>query len=156
MWTTTNVIQTSMHSKALFHMLFAGVALCVLCVAGIQAALVALQDHQLHHRYVGKWLRRLPPLETMESVLFRMLWMGFLLLTFLVVTSFYAFHDMLSGMILSKVIFTLFAWSVFAVLLGGRYFLGWRGRRASVGALVGVTLLVVTYFGSQWIVESLL
>ena len=46
---------------------------------------------------------------------------------------------------------TIAAWIVFAVLLWGRYRLGWRGAVASRWTLTGFALLAIGYFGGKFV-----
>ena len=48
------------------------------------------------------------------------------------------------------------AWIVYAILLIGRWRLGWRGRPAIHWTLGGFTLLLLAYFGSKFVLEILL
>ncbi|MGI9322793.1 MAG: cytochrome c biogenesis protein CcsA, partial [Pseudomonadales bacterium] len=53
-------------------------------------------------------------------------------------------------------VITLAAWLVFAVLMWGRYQLGWRGALASRWVLCGFVLLALGYFGSKLVLELIL
>jgi ABC-type uncharacterized transport system permease subunit len=55
-----------------------------------------------------------------------------------------------------KTIFSLMAWLVFAVLLWGRHFSGWRGKLALRYTLSGFALLVLGYMGSRFVLEVIL
>jgi ABC-type uncharacterized transport system permease subunit len=85
----------------------------------------------------------------MELFLFRLVAIGFMLLTLVIVTSFLFFNQLWLSPLLQKTLVSLFAWSVFAILLLGRHYLGWRGRQAIRWTLLGVLLVVVVYFSSQ-------
>ena len=50
----------------------------------------------------------------------------------------------------------LLAWLVFSILLAGRTFRGWRGKRAIKLYLGGFALLCLAYFGSRYILEEIL
>jgi len=55
-----------------------------------------------------------------------------------------------------KIFFSVLAWVVFAVLLWGRHHMGWRGRTAIRGTLIGFSLLLVGFYGSKFVLEYLL
>ena len=55
-----------------------------------------------------------------------------------------------------KTVFSLLAWGVFAALLGGRHWRGWRGVRATRWLYVGTLLLLLAYVGSRFVFEVLL
>ena len=148
------VVETRANPAQLFHILFAVITVTVLCLAALQALILAVQVRQLrlHHSH-GVW-RKLPSLETMEAVLFQMIWLGFILLTLLIGSSFYAYGQQVIPRVMDKTILVILAWGVFGLLLFGRHAWGWRGRRAIHFTLTGVGVLTLTYFGSQWMVIS--
>lgn len=130
------------------HYFLAIVTLIVLMAAGLQALLLAWQERSLRKQINAPLLQNLPPLESMEKLLFRSLAIGFLLLTLLIVTGIYFFHNAVTVPLLQKIILAIIAWVIFAILLIGRYYLGWRGRKAIYGTLVGALLILVIYLGS--------
>lgn len=151
------IIQAAASPNALFHILLSIITFCVLCVAGLLALLLALQDSLLRRRQSANFMEKLPPLETLEHMLFQVNGLGFVLLSVLIVTSLYFYHDMLwlSKAMLQKTVLALAAWVIFAVLLLGRFVWGWRGRKAIYGTLGGVVLLFVAYFGSKVLLRAL-
>lgn len=55
-----------------------------------------------------------------------------------------------------KTVFSLLGWAVFAGLLAGRHWQGWRGRRATRWLYVGALLLLLGYVGSRFVFEVVL
>ena len=100
-------------------------------------------------------LRYLPSLQTMESLLFELLWAGLVFLSLSILSGFIFFEQMSRGLIHHTSI-TLIAWVVFSILLWGRYRMGWRGATASRWTLSGFALLLVGYFGSKLVMEIFL
>lgn len=134
----------------LFHILLGVLTFSMICVAGLQAIALAIQERMLKHHYQGVWTKYLPPLESMESGLFQTLLLGFILLTVVIVTSAYWFYSMLSQpFVWQKLALSLVAWLVFAILLVGRWCNGWRGKKAVYFTLAIVWLLFILYFGSK-------
>jgi ABC-type uncharacterized transport system permease subunit len=100
----------------------------------------------------------LPPLLTMERILFRLIAAGFALLT-LTVLSGVVFSEALFGKPIRfdhKTIFTLVAWATFGGLLVGRAVRGWRGRLALSWTLGGFAMLFLAYAGSRFVLEVIL
>ncbi|MGI9027029.1 MAG: cytochrome C assembly family protein [Burkholderiaceae bacterium] len=103
-------------------------------------------------------LAPLPPLLTMERVLFRLIGAGFALLTLTVATGI-VFSESLFGRPMRfdhKTVFTLFAWATFGMLLMGRAMRGWRGRVALSWTLGGFAFLLLAYAGSRFVLEVIL
>ncbi len=150
------IVKTAADPDTLFHILLAIVTFCVLCVAGLLAVLLAFQERLLRYKPQGVFIQRLPPLESMETLLFQVVSLGFVLLSVVLVTSLYFYHDILFAhiAIIQKSVMVLAAWIIFAVLLIGRYRWGWRGRKAIYGTLGGLLLLVIAYFGSKLVLNT--
>src|SRR5690606_20839392 len=103
-------------------------------------------------------LASLPPLLAMEALLFRLILIAFLLLTLALVSGI-AFSETLFGKALTfdhKTLFSLISWGIFAALLVGRYFYGWRGRIALRWTLAGFGTLLLAYLGSRFVLEVIL
>jgi len=138
------------------HVLFSMLAYSLLTLASVQAILLAMQDHYLHSRQPVGFLRALPPLQTMESLLFEMIGAGFLLLTFALGSGFAFLEDMFAQHLVHKTVLSTLGWLVFGALLLGRLRYGWRGRTAILWTLSGFIILVLAYFGSKAVLELIL
>jgi ABC-type uncharacterized transport system permease subunit len=138
------------------HVTVALLAFGVLSIAAALAILLALQERALRHRQFGRWLRALPPLTLTETLLFRLISAGFVLLTLTLLTG-VLFVDNLFGQHLAhKTVLSIAAWLVFGVLLYGRWRHGWRGARAVNLTLIGMAVLVLAFFGSKAVLELVL
>ncbi|MEE4362042.1 MAG: cytochrome c biogenesis protein CcsA [Pseudomonadales bacterium] len=138
------------------HVVVALLAYSVLSVAVCQSLLVAWQERQLRGRRAFSLLRNLPPLQTMESLLFELLWVGLILLTAALLTGAIFLDNMFAQHVVHHTVLSISSWVVFAVLLWGRHRLGWRGRTAIRWTLSGFALLMLAYFGSKLVVEVIL
>lgn len=145
------------------HIVIAISAFSLLTIAAMHAVLMASMDRSLHGAGdvtspVGKLLAEVPPLLAMERLLFRLIWAGFLLLTATLVSG-VLFSEQLFGRALRfdhKTTFTIASWAVFACLLFGRHWFGWRGRTALRWTLVGFVMLMLAYVGSRFVLEVVL
>lgn len=138
------------------HVLISLLAYSLLTMASVQAVLLAIQDHHLRHRHPGGFIRSLPPLQTMEALLFEMIGAGFILLTLALISGFMFLQDMFAQHLVHKTILSIVAWLVFAGLLWGRFRSGWRGQKALTWTLVGFVVLMLAYFGSKFVIELVL
>ena len=154
--------------SALFpwHIAISLLAYSTLTIAAFHAILMALQESKLHTRSPaaaqGGWfaaaLDRLPALLTMEKLLFRLIGLGFALLT-LTVLSGVVFSEQLFGQPVKwnhKTIFTMLSWFMFGLLLVGRRWRGWRGKTALSFTLSGFATLLLAYVGSRFVLEVVL
>jgi ABC-type uncharacterized transport system permease subunit len=127
-------------------------------IPSLHVLLMALIERQLHGGALPRLLQRLPPLLTMETLLFRIIWVGFALLT-LTLASGVMYSEELFGKAAKfnhKTVFGVLSWIIFAWLLVGRHAYGWRGRIAVRWTLAGFLTLVLAYIGSKFVLEVIL
>jgi len=138
------------------HIILSLFAYSLLTIAALQSILLAIQDHQLRHKHPGGFMRVLPPMQVMESLLFQMIALGFILLSFALMTGFIFLQDIFAQHLVHKSVLSIIAWFVFAILLFGRWQAGWRGRTAIRWTLAGFITLLLAYFGSKLVLEIIL
>jgi ABC-type uncharacterized transport system permease subunit len=149
-----HIIQTAADLKQCIHILLSVITFAVLSIAALQAITLLCQEKLLKRKNF-QILELLPPIETMEKMLFQTILVGFVLLSAVLGTSIYFFNQILFNQFLQKTVLTCIAWFVFSLLLIGRYYFGWRGKKAIYCTLSGVLLLAMVYFGSMIIMELL-
>ena len=154
-----NQIHTNNNTGLAFsaHIIVSITAYAVLSLATIQALLYIFQERQIKNRTNPAMLMALPPLQTMEQLLFRLVTLGFICLSL----------TLISGVIFSQEIFghtftfnhhTLLAilgWVVFTLLLFKHYKHGLRGTQAAIWTIGGFLLIQLGYFGTKIVSESL-
>lgn len=148
------------------HLLIALAAYGLITVAALQAMLMALLDRHLHRppeapserSLVSRVLDALPPLLVQERLLFRVIWVGFAVLTLAVGSGSVASMILIDKILPfdHKTVFTLLSWLTFGVLLAGRHIRGWRGRVALRWTLMGFAFLILAYTGSRFVLEVVL
>lgn len=146
-----------------WHVVIAIMAYSTITIAAFHAALMTLQEAHLHTRGASvNWLAgtidNLPALLTMERLLFRVIGIGFALLT-LTVLSGVVFSEQLFGQAMKwdhKTVFALLSWMLFGALLAGRKWRGWRGKTALRFTLAGFVTLLFAYVGSRFVLEVVL
>ncbi len=138
------------------HILLSLLAYSILGLAALQALVLAVQEYHLHNRQPGGIIRALPPLQTMEALMFQMIGTGFALLTLALVTGILFLEDIFAQHLVHKTVLSITAWGVFALLLWGRWRFGWRGRVAIRWTVGGFIFLMLAYFGSKLVLELIL
>ncbi len=140
------------------HFIAAMLAYSLFTLSALHAIFMSFAERKLHRRALTRSLASLPPILTMEAVLFRMIVIAFALLT-LALGSGVLFSEAIFGkaMVLDhKTLFAFISWGIFAALLVGRHAYGWRGRIALRWTLAGFMVLLLAYIGSRFVVEVLL
>jgi len=147
---------TYTNSGILSHIILSVLAYSVFTLSAGQATLLYLQNKQLKTNYTSLLIRNLPPLQTMESLLFEMIWTGLILLTLGIISGAIFIDNLFAQHLAHKTILSLIAWGIFAALLTGRKLKGWRGITASKWTLWGCLFLMLSYFGSKLVIEIIL
>lgn len=138
------------------HAWLALLAYATLAVAALLAIMLWLQERALRRREFHRWLRALPPLVELETLLFRTISAGFVLLTATLLTGVLFVEDLLAQHLVHKTVLSVLSWLTFGALLVGRWRYGWRGSVAVRWTLAAMILLVLAFFGSKFMLELVL
>ncbi len=140
------------------HLLIAMLAYSLFTIAALQASLMSVAEKRLHHIGQGNLLSGLPPLLTLENVLFRLIGVGFALLTLTLLTGVIFSEELFHkpAVMSHKVVFAAVSWIIYALLLSGRRLWGWRGRVAVRWKWIGFVMLLLAYVGSHFVLEVIL
>jgi ABC-type uncharacterized transport system permease subunit len=140
------------------HIAIALCAYALFVVVALQALVMTGLEKRLHRGLPAMNAGSATPLLTLERYMFRLIAIGFALLT-LTLASGILFSEQLFGKAVTlthKNVFSVAGWVAFAILLFGRWRYGWRGRTALKWILGGTLLLVLGYLGSKFVLEVLL
>jgi ABC-type uncharacterized transport system permease subunit len=138
------------------HVLTSLFAYGLLTVGAILAVFALVQEGRLKSRKLSGPNSLFAPLETTEALLFWVTTAGFTVLALSVISGFTFIEDLFAQHLVHKTVLSLLALALFGVLILGRRFGGWRGRRAIYLYLAGFVLLCLAYFGSRYILEEIL
>ncbi len=138
------------------HVFTSLLAYSLLSIAAINALMLAVQDYALRHPRPIRQLELLPPLAVIERVMFRLIAAGWAVLTLSLLTGLMFIDNLFDQHLVHKTALSLLSWILFAALLAGRYWLGWRGRRAVNWTLAAMAVLALAYFGSKLVLEIFL
>jgi len=138
------------------HVLLSLLAYGLLAMAAGQSILLSIHTHYLKNKHPGGLIRSLPPLQSMETLLFQIIQIGFILLTLALLSGFIFLDNIFAQHLLHKTVLSIIAWILFAVLLWGRWKFGWRGKKAINFTLGGFVFLMLSYFGSKMVLELIL
>ncbi len=150
------------------HFIIANIAYGLFAIAALHAVLMLFAERRLHTlrsalernggSWLAGWLDALPPLMTLEKLLFRLIGAGFVLLTLTLISG-VLFSEQLLGRPLTfdhKTVFAVLSWLMFGALLAARQVSGWRGRAALRWVLASFVALLLAYVGSRFVFEVLL
>ena len=140
------------------HLVISLLAYSFFTIASLHVLMMAIMERRLHRGNLPQFMQSLPPLLTMEQLLFQIIFAGFVLLT-LTLGSGILFSEELFGKPMQfthKTVFGILSWIIFGAMLAGRALYGWRGRVAMRWTLAGFLSLVLAYIGSKFVLEVLL
>ncbi len=137
------------------HVVIAMFAYGLLTAGAIVAVYALLLDRRLRSGRIASGNPLFAPLETTERLLFGVTATGFAGLLIAVTSGLVFVEDLFAQHLAHKTILSLLALLLFGVLLVGRLFAGWRGKRAVFLYLWGFVLLCFAYFGSRLVLEEI-
>lgn len=155
-FSATHILLTADAAELRYHIVISILAYSMLSIAALQSVVLWVQNNSLRAKHPGGFIRAFPPMETMESLLFQMIAVGFVFLTLSLLTGLPQVDNMFAQHQAHKTILSIIAWCFFAVLLWGRWRFGWRGRTAVRWVLSGFVVLLLAYFGVKLVKELLL
>ncbi len=155
------VLSVASRPALMLHLGLSLVAYSLFTIAALHAILTSALDRGLRRGNTPIALRDAPPLIALETLLLRIIQLGFVLLT-LALASGFLFSEQVFGQAITfphnthKVVFGVLSWLIYAAFLIGHRFYGWRGRTAATLTLVGFGLLLLSYVGSKLVLEVIL
>ena len=138
------------------HILISMFAYGLLTVGAIVAVYSLAQDRRLRSGKLSASNHLFAPLETTEKWLFGIAASGFAGLLLAVLSGFAFVDNLFAQHLVHKTALSLLALVLFGILVAGRQFAGWRGKRAVYLYLWGFFFLCLAYFGSRYVLEQLL
>jgi len=153
---STHVPQPTLGWRLELHVWLALLAYATLAIAALLALMLWAQERALRRHIFHRWLRLLPPMTELETLMFRTITVGFVLLTVTLFTGAVFIEDFFGQRLPHKTVLSVLSWLTFGALLIGRWRQGWRGARAVHWALSAMGLLLLAYFGSKFVYEMVL
>ena len=147
---------TTSSSAIQSHIMVSVIAYSLITLGAFQAGLLAYQDRSIKRHHPGGFIRFLPPLHDMETLLFQFLGFGFVCLSASLLTGFFYLEDIFAQRVAHKTVLSIIGWVILGVLLFGRIRFGWRGRTAIRWTLSSFVFLMLAFFGSKIVLEFIL
>jgi ABC-type uncharacterized transport system permease subunit len=138
------------------HIMISVIAYSLIMLSAVQATLLAYQDHAIRSHKPSGFIRHIPPIYDMETLLFQLLGFGFIFLSGSLLTGFLYLEDLFAQHQAHKTIFSLVDWFILGTLLFGRFNFGWRGKTAVRWTLSSFALLMIGFFGSKLAYEFII
>lgn len=108
-----------------------------------------IQERYVKSKRIGDLFRRLPSLQSLDEVNYRLITWGFPLLTLAIITG-SLWADTAWGTYWrwdAREVWSLITWFIYAIILHARLLAGWRGRRAALLSIIGFLTILIAFFG---------
>ncbi len=128
-------------------------ALAVACGAGI---MYLIQERHVKSKKLDGLFHRLPSLKVLDEVNYRLITIGFPLLTLAIITG-ALWSEGIWGTYWrwdAKEVFSLITWLFYAVVLHARLTAGWHGRRTAILSTAGFIAILFTFFGVNLLMKT--
>ena len=116
-----------------------------------------IQEHYVKSKHIGGLFKRLPSLQTLDEINYRLITVGFPFLTLAIITgalwaesawgSYWRWDP--------KEVWSLITWFIYASVLHVRLTVGWRGKRAAILSILGFCAVLFTFFGVNLLLKGL-
>lgn len=116
-----------------------------------------LQEHYVKSKHLGGLFQRLPSLQILDEINYRLITIGFPFLTLAIISG-ALWAESAWGKYWRwdpKEVWSLITWFIYAVVLHVRLIAGWRGKRAAVLSIIGFCAVLFTFFGVNFILKSM-
>ncbi len=114
----------------------------------IVSLMYILQEREIKKKHLGLFFKKLPPLEYLDRANEKCLYLGFIFLSFAMITgaiwSEIAFGNYWRWS--PKEVITLVLWLIYAFLIHQRVLIGWRGKKASYMFILGFSIWLISFF----------
>jgi ABC-type uncharacterized transport system permease subunit len=122
-------------------------ALALACVVGV---MYLVQERQLKSRHPGRLMLLLPSLDQLDVIGFRLLVVGFGLLSAGMVGGVVS-NRVVGAWPLPKTAWAVAVWCLYGALFAGRATQSWRGRKAAVSMIAAFVLMLAAFWGATWL-----
>ncbi|MEW6569593.1 MAG: c-type cytochrome biogenesis protein CcsB [Nitrospirota bacterium] len=116
-----------------------------------------VQEHYVKSKRLGGLFDRLPSLETLDEINYKLITLGFPLLTLAIITG-ALWAESAWGSYWNwdpREVWSLITWFIYALVLHARLVAGWRGRRAALLSIIGFSTILIAFFGIKLLQKGL-
>jgi cytochrome c-type biogenesis protein CcsB len=116
-----------------------------------------VQERHLKSKHLGGLFQRLPSIQMLDEINYRLITIGFPLLTLAIITG-ALWAESVWGTYWRwdpKEVWSLITWFIYALVLHIRLTSGWRGKRAAILSIIGFIVVLFTFFGVNLLLKSI-
>jgi cytochrome c-type biogenesis protein CcsB len=116
-----------------------------------------VQEHYVKSKHLGGLFERLPSLQTLDEINYKLISFGFPLFTLAIITG-ALWAESAWGSYWDwdpRETWSLITWFIYAIVLHARLVAGWRGKRAALLSIIGFLTIIVAFFGIKMFQKGL-
>ncbi len=139
------------------HTIFAFLGNAAFALAFGIGSMYLVQEHYVKSKRLGGLFERLPSLQTLDEINYRLITFGFPLLTLAIITG-ALWAETAWGSYWNwdaRETWSLITWLIYAIVLHARLVAGWRGKRAALLSMVGFLTIIIAFFGIKLLKKGL-
>jgi cytochrome c-type biogenesis protein CcsB len=120
-------------------------------------AMYLVQERYVKSKHPHGLFERLPSLQSLDEINYRLITIGFPLLTLAIITgalwaetawgSYWRWDP--------REVWSLITWLIYAIVLHARLMAGWRGKRAAILSIIGFLTILIAFFGIKLLRKGL-
>lgn len=129
-----------------FHAAIAVLACGAFALAFVMGAMYLFQERQLKSRHLTPSFLLLPSIEQLDVIHFRLLIMGFAMLTIGMAGGMISYH-IVGHWTVPKIIWASSVWTLYGAVVVARGLWTWRGRKIAVASMATFALMLVGFWG---------
>lgn len=131
------------------HTLFAFMSSAAFALAFVLGVMYLVQEHYLKSKRLGGLFERLPDIQTLDYLNYRLISVGFPALIVAMVTGSLWARSAFGGFWRGdpREVLSIVTFLIYALILHSRLMAGWRGRRAAVLSIVGFAFVILAFAG---------
>lgn len=137
------------------HVLISIAAYSIMGIATAQAILYGVQERRFRTKQLSNLMKALPPLQVMENTLVQLVMIGFIFLSFALISGIFFIEDIFAQHLIHKTFFAILSWVAYGVFLFGHFQYGWRGQKAARYTIWAYFLLILSFIGTEIILSTL-
>jgi cytochrome c-type biogenesis protein CcsB len=129
-------------------------AFALACGIGV---MYLVQEHYVKSKRPAGLFGRLPSLQTLDEMNYRLITLGFLLLTLAIITG-VLWAESAWGSYWNwdtREVWSLITWFIYAIVFHARLVAGWRGKRAALLSILGFLTILIAFFGIKLLRKGL-
>jgi cytochrome c-type biogenesis protein CcsB len=139
------------------HTIVAFLSNAAFALASGVGTMYLVQEHYVKSKHLGGLFGRLPSLQTLDELNYRLITLGFPLFTLAIITG-SLWEESAWGSYWRwdpREVWSLITWFIYAIVLHARLVAGWRGKRAAILSIVGFVTILVAFFGIKLLHKGL-